>query len=226
MSCKRHSCAYRFYDGLRGANCRAWLLTIVRNTCCTWLQANRAGERFTPFDEELHGANAAGTEPDAALLARADRDMVRQAMEELPAEFREVFVLREVEGVSYKDIAEIAGIPVGTVMSRLARRGSGYNDTLPDGWERRHNVDCQQSQHLMHGYLDGELDAVHSVEMESHLQSCSACRRRTSNSNRSDKPSPTLRRTIRAPHRLLKEFKMSCAASRRLTRYGGSSREG
>jgi RNA polymerase sigma-70 factor (ECF subfamily) len=113
--------AYRFYDGLRGANCRAWLLTIVRNTCCTWLQANRAGERFTSFDEEVHGASPAGAEPDAALLARADRETVRQAMEELPAEFREVFVLREVEGVAYKEIAEIAGIPVGTVMSRLAR---------------------------------------------------------------------------------------------------------
>ncbi|HEX5443172.1 MAG TPA: sigma-70 family RNA polymerase sigma factor, partial [Pirellulales bacterium] len=86
--------AYRFYDGMRGLNCRAWLLAIVRNTCCTWLQGNRAAERTTPFDEELHGVGSHDTEPDAALLASADRDMVRQAIEELPVEFREVFVLR------------------------------------------------------------------------------------------------------------------------------------
>ncbi len=113
--------AYRFYDGMRGLNCRAWLLAIVRNTCCTWLQANRADERTTTFDEELHGVGFRGSEPDVALLASADCEMVRQAMEELPAEFREVIVLREIEGVTYKDIAEIAGIPLGTVMSRLAR---------------------------------------------------------------------------------------------------------
>jgi RNA polymerase sigma-70 factor, ECF subfamily len=113
--------AYRFYNDLRGVNCRPWLLAIVRNTCCTWLQANRAAEDMEEFDEELHSVGSHGSEPDAALLASADREMVRQAIEELPVEFREVFVLREVEGVPYKDIAEIAGIPVGTVMSRLAR---------------------------------------------------------------------------------------------------------
>src|SRR5262249_13415037 len=112
--------AYRFYDDVRGPNHRAWLLAIVRNTSCTWLQANRAAERATTFDEELHGEASGDSQPDAALLATADREMVRQAMEELPLEFREVLILREIEGVAYKDIAEVVGIPVGTVMSRLA----------------------------------------------------------------------------------------------------------
>ena len=112
--------AFRFYEDVHGLNCRAWLLTIVRNTCCTWLQANRAGEPTTTFDEEIHSTETHSTSPDAALLAKADREMMRQAIEELPLEFREVIVLRELEGVSYKEIAEIAGIPLGTVMSRLA----------------------------------------------------------------------------------------------------------
>lgn len=113
--------AYRFYDTMRGANCRAWLLTIVRNTCFTWLQANRPAECTTAFDEKVHSVGLHGSEPDAALIASANREMVRQAIEELPIEFREVFVLREVEGATYNEIADIAGIPPGTVMSRLAR---------------------------------------------------------------------------------------------------------
>ena len=76
---------------------------------------------MTTFDEELHDVGFQGAAPDAALLARADQEMVREAMEELPAEYREVLVLREIEGVAYKGIAEIAGVPLGTVMSRLAR---------------------------------------------------------------------------------------------------------
>ena len=113
--------AFRFYGGFHGLNCRAWLLTIVRNTCCTWLQAKRAGEPTITFDEEMHSTETQSTSPDAALLANADREMLQQAIEELPLEFREVIVLRELEGVTYKEIAEIAGIPMGTVMSRLAR---------------------------------------------------------------------------------------------------------
>jgi RNA polymerase sigma-70 factor, ECF subfamily len=113
--------AVRFYEGFHGLNCRAWLLTIVRNTSCTWLQANRAREPTITFDEEMHSTKRQITSPDAALLANADREMLQQAIEELPLEFREVIVLRELDGVSYKEIAEIAGIPMGTVMSRLAR---------------------------------------------------------------------------------------------------------
>jgi RNA polymerase sigma-70 factor (ECF subfamily) len=111
--------AYRFYAGFHGVNCRAWLLTIVRNTCCTWLQAHRARKPTVTFDEEMH--STASTAPDAELLGKIDRELLRKAIDELPLEFREVIVLRDIDGTSYKDIAEIVGIPLGTVMSRLTR---------------------------------------------------------------------------------------------------------
>jgi len=122
--------AFRFYHGFQGHNCRAWLLTIVRNTCCTWLQANRAGEPTVTFDEEMHSDGSQSPAPDAALLAAADREMLRTAIEALPWEFREVIVLREIEGVSYKEIADIVGIPLGTVMSRLARARGRLQQSL------------------------------------------------------------------------------------------------
>ncbi len=112
--------AYRFFPSFRGGDPRPWLLAIVRNTCWTWLRANRSRE--APVD--LDGADepvetAASAEED--LLRRADGARLTRALEELPAEFREVVVLREIEDLSYREIAEVAGIPVGTVMSRLAR---------------------------------------------------------------------------------------------------------
>jgi RNA polymerase sigma factor (sigma-70 family) len=111
--------AFKFFGGFHGGNCRAWLLMIVRNTCYTWLQQNRAHEPLTPFDEELHSVRDAN--PETILLESADRQMLRQALEELPVEFREAVILRELEGLSYKEIATIVDVPVGTVMSRLAR---------------------------------------------------------------------------------------------------------
>jgi len=116
--------ALQFFDGFRGASPRAWLLTIVRNSFYTWLQRNRAAELATPFDEELHSDPPADRDlgdPEAALLRHADRHLLRQALEALPVVYREAIVLRELEGMSYKEIAEIAGVPIGTVMSRLAR---------------------------------------------------------------------------------------------------------
>jgi RNA polymerase sigma-70 factor (ECF subfamily) len=113
--------ALQFFAGFRGANPRAWLLAIVRNTFYTWLQQNRAQELATPFDEERHTEEAAPRDPEADLLLHADRHVLRQALEALPVAYREAIVLRELEGLSYREIAEIAGIPIGTVMSRLAR---------------------------------------------------------------------------------------------------------
>jgi len=105
---------------LRG-NGRPWLLAIVRNTCYTWMQQNRAPELLTAFDEEIHAVAEDHLNPETRLLKKADNELLRQALEELPAEFREVIVLRELEGLSYKQIADVAEIPVGTMMSRLAR---------------------------------------------------------------------------------------------------------
>ncbi|HEV2491711.1 MAG TPA: sigma-70 family RNA polymerase sigma factor [Terriglobia bacterium] len=113
--------AFEAFDGFRGGDARAWILTIVRHTCYTWFKRNRSQELETSFDEEVHSSTSADSTPEAALLADADRETLMRALEELPVEFREALILRELEGLSYKEIAEVAGIPLGTVMSRLAR---------------------------------------------------------------------------------------------------------
>jgi RNA polymerase sigma-70 factor (ECF subfamily) len=121
--------ALQFFGGFHGGDGRAWLLTIVRNTCYTWLQKNRPRELTAVFEEQIHGGSAA-LNPEKLLLQSEDRQLIRQALEELPLEFREVMVLRELEGLSYKEIATITGIPLGTVMSRLARARDRLQQTL------------------------------------------------------------------------------------------------
>ena len=111
--------AFRFFDSFHGGDSRAWLLTIVRHTCYTWLRKNRAHE-FVALDEELDGVET-DLNPEELLLQNADQQLLRKAVEELPIEFREVIILRELEGLSYKEIAHVTGVPLGTVMSRLAR---------------------------------------------------------------------------------------------------------
>jgi RNA polymerase sigma factor (sigma-70 family) len=113
--------ALRFFGGFHGANSRAWLLTIVRNACYTWLEQKRARGPATALDEEIHGVESNTVDPEKLLLREEDQQSIRRAVEELPLELREVLVLRELEGLSYKEIAAIAEIPMGTVMSRLAR---------------------------------------------------------------------------------------------------------
>lgn len=111
--------AYRFFDRFRGGDARAWLLQIVRNSCYSWLEKNRPAELMTEFDEDLHQRPAPNPE---TLAARSDeRQRLMLALESLPARAREVLVLRELEGCSYKEIAEVTGIPMGTVMSTLSR---------------------------------------------------------------------------------------------------------
>jgi len=121
--------AFRHFDGFRGEDGRAWLLAIVRNACYTLLQ-NKWGQSLEPFDEETYIRNQPetafsdarnGSDPETLLLQNADQNLIDLAIRELPTEFREVLVLRELEDFSYKEIAGIAGIPIGTVMSRLAR---------------------------------------------------------------------------------------------------------
>src|SRR2546427_13280306 len=113
--------AFKHFGGFHGADGRSWLLTIVRNTCYTWMQHNRSPELTIPLDDELHEIESKDLNPEALLVQRADTLMVRRALEELPVEFREVLVLRELEEMSYRDIAGITDLPLGTVMSRLAR---------------------------------------------------------------------------------------------------------
>ena len=111
--------ACRFFAGFRGGDARAWLLQIVRNTCYTWLEKKRPLELMDEFDEELH--QRPGENPESLAILADDRERLRRALESLPPRLREVLVLRELEGCSYKEIAAITSIPIGTVLSTLAR---------------------------------------------------------------------------------------------------------
>jgi RNA polymerase sigma-70 factor (ECF subfamily) len=121
--------AFRSFAGFHGTSARPWLLAIVRNTCYTWMRQHRGARTDVPYDEVTHGAEdgapAWAERPDGnpeAILARIeDRRLFDAALESLPIEFREAVVLRDVEDLSYKEIAAVAAIPIGTVMSRLAR---------------------------------------------------------------------------------------------------------
>jgi len=113
--------AFRYFGTFRGGNARAWLLSIVRTTAFRWLQKNRAQQLATEFDEEIHSEGCEALNPETLLLQRADRQLLDQAMNHLPDRLREVLMLRELEGLSYKEIAEVVGVPMGTVMSTLSR---------------------------------------------------------------------------------------------------------
>jgi RNA polymerase sigma-70 factor (ECF subfamily) len=121
--------AFKSLDGFQGETARAWLLAIVRNTYYTWFRRNKAADASVPFDDdtELAASEASAAlgstidSIDRVLQQRDARRLVNAALERLPEEFREVIVLRELEDLSYKEIAAIASIPIGTVMSRLAR---------------------------------------------------------------------------------------------------------
>ena len=136
--------AFQFFGGFHGTDGRAWLLAIVRNTCYTWLEKNRPTDLVglddvgpLASDVETVG-HAAPTEsnPEVILLQSANRKLVNQALEELPVGYREVIVMREIEDLSYKDIAAIAGIPAGTVMSRLARGREMLRQSLENRMRR------------------------------------------------------------------------------------------
>src|ERR1700693_3869710 len=111
--------AYRFFHGFHGGDARAWLLQIVRNTCYSWLDKNRRVKDMTEFNEEVHGLR--GPSPATLAIAGNDRGRLSEALKSLPPRYREVIVLRELEGCSYKEIATVTAIPIGTVMSTLSR---------------------------------------------------------------------------------------------------------
>jgi RNA polymerase sigma-70 factor (ECF subfamily) len=128
--------AFKFFGGFRGGDGRSWLLRIVRNSFYDWLRQQRRGELATPFDEEVHDAPTGSPAPDAALLEKADKEVMHQAIEALPVEYREVLVMRELEGLAYKEIAEVAELPIGTVMSRLARAREQLRQGLVERLQR------------------------------------------------------------------------------------------
>jgi RNA polymerase sigma-70 factor (ECF subfamily) len=136
--------AFKYFDSFEGENPSAWLLAIVRNTCFTWMRRNRPKEEVVGSDaidddtadraEPLLGGGSRelATDPETRLIEGRDRTRVNELVARLPAEFREVIVLREIEDLSYREIADIVGIPIGTVMSRLSRARKLLHDT----WHR------------------------------------------------------------------------------------------
>ena len=122
--------AFKSFGGFHGSNGRAWLLTIVRNTSYTLLKKNHAVDLTTTFDEEIHTSGQESVSPATLLERSEDADLVREAMDKLPVDFREILVLRHLEGLSYNEIADIAQIPPGTVMSRLARARGKLKECL------------------------------------------------------------------------------------------------
>jgi RNA polymerase sigma-70 factor (ECF subfamily) len=113
--------AFRFFPGFRGGDARAWLMKIVRNTCYTWFEANRPLQDAAEFDENLFHAYSRAPNPEESVLQNDSDALVRKALEKLPSNFREVLILRELEGMSYREIGDITGMPAGTVMSSLSR---------------------------------------------------------------------------------------------------------
>jgi len=122
--------ALKSFSGFRGSNGRAWLLTIVRNTSYTLLKKNHAVDLTTTFNEEIHATDPDLASPTTILERAEDAELIRNAMNELPADFREILTLRHQEELSYQEIGDILKIPAGTVMSRLARARAKLKECL------------------------------------------------------------------------------------------------
>ena len=125
--------AIRYFDGYREGDARAWLLAIVRNCCLTWQRKYRADRVTVSFAEDIVPPITDGRATDAAAIARSERLLLERAIAELPTEFREVIVLREIEDLSYREISDVVGVPIGTVMSRLARARKRLSEILGVG---------------------------------------------------------------------------------------------
>ena len=113
--------ALKHFSSFKGGDARPWLLTIVRNTYYTWIQRHRLEGFSSSFDEEANAQISDAPDPEMLLLKETDKQLLRRALQKLPTEFLEVIVLREFEELSYQQIADVVQIPLGTVMSRLAR---------------------------------------------------------------------------------------------------------
>lgn len=122
--------AFRFFGGFQGGDARAWLLKIVRNTSYSFLERRRPADLTEEFDEKVHVSESEPPNVETALVQSVETRMLREALAELPVSFRETLVLRELEGMSYKEIAELMDVPIGTVMSSLARGRAKLREIL------------------------------------------------------------------------------------------------
>ena len=141
--------AFRYFRTFTGGDGRAWFLRIVRNTCAGW-RGRRVNGLTDPFDEEQHHSAQAASDPEALLLQMDDATLIARAMHNLPDRFHQVLVLRELEGLSYRELADVMGIPMGTVMSSLSRarqalRGALDSELNPPAISARTHVREQEA---------------------------------------------------------------------------------
>ena len=135
--------ALRYFDGYRDGDARAWLLAIVRNCCLTWqTPASRRSLRRFRSPMTLRSTSLIRARRTTLAIERSERAMLERAIAALPTEFREVIVLREVEELSYKEISDVVGVPMGTVMSRLARARNGLPPRWASTFRRRADMSC------------------------------------------------------------------------------------
>ena len=122
--------AYKFFSGFQGGDPRAWLLKIVRNTSYSFLEKNKPASLTDEFDEKVHVTETGAGNAESEAVRSGERRLLHEALEHLPANFREILILRELEGLSYKEIAEVVNVPIGTVMSSLARGRERLREVL------------------------------------------------------------------------------------------------
>ena len=167
--------AYKSFDGYRGGDSKSWLLSIVRNTFYTQYRNQKKYSRAFDSEYKTDDKLIDSSDPEVIYIQKENIQLLKNALEKLPLEFREVITLREMEGLSYKEISDILEIPQGTVMSRLARgRKCLYLSMLPKN-KNEDNNELQRFQYLIHAYIDNELDITKCIEVEQHLNECSAC---------------------------------------------------
>jgi len=124
--------AFQYFGGFRGGDGRVWLLKIVRNTCFSWLRRNRSAELSESLEPESCASPGGPLNPEEDVWRGVQRQWLLQALEELPVEFREVAILSDLEGLSYREIAEVVEVSLGTVMSRLSRARNRLRKTLTE----------------------------------------------------------------------------------------------
>jgi len=122
--------AFSAFESFRGSDARPWLLAIVRNTSMTFMSRKRGAAQSTDFEEVARSASTPEADPETQLLASCSQEQIQEALAKLPSEFREAIVLRELEELSYKEIATVTGVPMGTVMSRISRAREGLRGLL------------------------------------------------------------------------------------------------
>jgi RNA polymerase sigma factor (sigma-70 family) len=133
--------AFKFFSGFQGGDSRAWLLKIVRNTSYTFLEKNKPASLADEFDEKIHATDTGPPDVESEMVRNVESRMLREALDALPLNFREILILRELEGMSYKEIAELVEVPMGTVMSSLARGRERLREILLHAREKEGSRD-------------------------------------------------------------------------------------